>query len=743
MPPILPGTVDGIIGPKSNIQNRASFKLKILSSIPFVVDPFSVFPTTVYNDFSGNISVKMTGVPPQIFLSSFDLLIGSFSVPREQMYPIAGASRSTPSLLLFSILGFNSGSLPMESVCTLQFNGASQFFNITVLPTIPITSVSSVSPTLGSSLGGAVISLTASLFREMVPTQKPRFYVDNNEVTSTVNISGSGIVSDKFSTSVSFIAPQMTEGRRQITIAHPAYLGSNVTFSFVATLPARRVEPLFSNIRRNVNVTLKVLVTNFLDVSSIDIFTNSAADYDAVTTKALIISSVSISRSVSLVTMLLPASISRPIKSQASWIVRDGTAGNATFALTIDADAISLASATPTSVSAYGGNQLNFIVTSFSYDVASRDWTCSFPFSNVSAQSVSRMDSSTVSVQCIAPPYIQAMTASQTVSCALLYQQHLVSNSLPFSLTFSAPPPPSLFFSDGKAEIFADSASVFVRDFVPFNSIDVLRVFIGSFRLTIRNFAVRNGLLQLQFSVSCSDCQCCSGESSILTVSHNQFPMMSSRIQVVVIDPNSPAVVSVNPSIIPASSGTIVEIQVKNFPSTSAVTTVSVGNAASAVAFQVLSEAGSTTTSVRFYSPALPSGSLGYAIRVGDSSSPLVTVAPSTSLALSVSDIIISGQCSLGSLPAFGSITVKCIVNNLPIPSAKGQLEFRYILSNSTVLVSSKNAEFLQTSDTTLSIDLMLPNCADRVFQSLSIRLQILNINFRSLTFFTAFGLVI
>ena len=93
LPSMLPGIINGIIGPKSNTQNRVPFKLNVLSSVPFDVDPFSVSPVIMYADFTGNISVRMTGVPPLVSVSSFDLLINSFSVPRHQIFPVAGSSR--------------------------------------------------------------------------------------------------------------------------------------------------------------------------------------------------------------------------------------------------------------------------------------------------------------------------------------------------------------------------------------------------------------------------------------------------------------------------------------------------------------------------------------------------------------------------------------------------------------------------------------------------------------------------
>jgi hypothetical protein len=56
----------------------------------------------------------------------------------------------------------------------------------------------------------------------------------------------------------------------------------------------------------------------------------------------------------------------RSIASRVSWIVRD-SAGSANFSLTLEAsDVPSLASASPASVSAYGGGQLTFILSTFS-----------------------------------------------------------------------------------------------------------------------------------------------------------------------------------------------------------------------------------------------------------------------------------------------------------------------------------------------------------------------------------------
>jgi len=106
VPSLLPGLVEGAIGPKSNIPNKGVFKLSVVPSVPFAVDPFSVSHPVVYQDFAGNISVQMTGVSPQASIASFSVLIRSFALPRHQVHLITGASRSAISQLRFSIVGF-------------------------------------------------------------------------------------------------------------------------------------------------------------------------------------------------------------------------------------------------------------------------------------------------------------------------------------------------------------------------------------------------------------------------------------------------------------------------------------------------------------------------------------------------------------------------------------------------------------------------------------------------------------
>lgn len=732
VPSILPGIVDGVIGPKSNIPNRGLFRLSVLPSVPFSVDPFSVSHSIVYQDFAGNISVQMTGVSPQASISSFSMLIRSFPLPRHQVHLITGASRSAISQLRFSIFGFVQDSrASFDCVCTVQYVGFSQSFNITVLPTVPSASIVSVSPTFGSTLGGSTVSVAALNFRELLPPLRPRFFINNADKTS--DFTDVRVVSDKFSTFFSFVLPPTTDGINRVIIAHPIYSGSNVSFMLSSVRPVPRAEPLITSIRRGVNVTLRVLVHNLNNVSSMMIFTLPSDDYVASSTSASLVNSLIASPSSIMLTLVLPPAQPRSIVSRVSWIVRE-SAGSANFSFTLEAsDVPSLASVTPASVSAYGGGQLTFIVTSFAYQVLFRDWTCSFPFTNVSVQYIERIDATSVRLQCVAPFNFQAISVSEKVDCSLLYNQATTFHKLPFILTFNAPPSPTMLFADNNARIMANSASVFVRNFAPFNSIDVMRLFIGTLRISIHSFIIRDSVLQLQFALSCTECNCCGGQISRITVSNTQFPMMSVSSSVEVIDPNAPAVLLVDPSVIPASGGIIVEIQVKNFPSTSSVATVAVGGAADSLAFQVVSAVGSSITSVRFFSPALSSGSVGYTIRADGNT--VVAIPSSSPNAIIVSNLIISGQCSEVSLPAFGGVPVNCVVNNLPVPSVQGELEFRYTLSNTTVLHSSKNTQYVLANEKTVSVDLVLPNIADLIVQQVGIRLQILNTNFRSLVF--------
>jgi len=248
---------------------------------------------------------------------------------------------------------------------------------------------------------------------------------------------------------------------------------------------------------------MRVLVHN-LNVSFVHIFTSQSDDYAAATTSASLVNTLIVSPTSIMLTLILPPAQPRSIASRVSWIVRD-SAGSANFSLTLEAsDVPSLASASPASVSAYGGGQLTFIVTSFAYPASSRDWTCSFPFTNVSIQSITQIDATSVRLQCVAPLNFQAISVSEKVDCSLLYNQATNSHKLPFILTFNAPPIPTMLFADNNARIMANSASVFVRNFAPFNSIDAMRLFIGTLRISIHSFIIRDSVLQLQFALRCA-----------------------------------------------------------------------------------------------------------------------------------------------------------------------------------------------------------------------------------------------
>jgi len=415
LPALLPGLVEGKVGPKSNSVNRATFTLEVLSSVPFTVDALSVDPPVVYQDFAGNISIRMTGVPPQVSVTSFHLSLGSFVVPRSQMKVVPGASRSDFSTLLFTISGAVPAASSSALSCILQFSGDSQTFSFTVLPTIPQATLAFVSPTSGSSLGGSVVYVEANQLRELVPPERPRFYVDH--VDCTPQFSVVNVVSDKFTSSVTFVAPNMTHGIRKLTMAHPLHFGSNVTFTFESISPIPEAEPLVSSIRRGANVTMKVLISNFFDLSSL-VFTCSSEEYGNFSSaNASVVRTVTVTASVALVTVVLPAARVKPAKSEVLWIV-EGKSAVANFSLVVEAsDAPFLASFSPVSVFAYGGVQVNFIVTSFGFPVALSDWTCSFSFANVSANSVTPIDSSTVSVLRLA---VECASLCIIPSCFLL-----------------------------------------------------------------------------------------------------------------------------------------------------------------------------------------------------------------------------------------------------------------------------------------------------------------------------------
>lgn len=296
-----------------------------------------------------------------------------------------------------------------------------------MLPTVPSASILSASPTFGSTLGGTTVSVAASNFRELPSPLLPRFFINNVDRTS--GFTNIRVVSDKFSTFVSFVLPPTTDGTHRVVVAHPTHTGSNVSFMFSSVRPVPRAEPLLTSIQRGVNATMRVLVHN-LNVSFVHIFALQSDDYAAATTSASLVNTLIVSPTSIMLTLILPPAQPRSIASRVSWIVRD-SAGSANFSLTLETSNVpSLASASPASVSAYGGGQLTFIVTSFAYPVSSRDWTCSFPFANVSIQSITQIDAASVRLQCVAPFNFQAISVSEKVDCFLLYNQATNSHKL-------------------------------------------------------------------------------------------------------------------------------------------------------------------------------------------------------------------------------------------------------------------------------------------------------------------------
>ena len=167
LPSLSPGQLSAIIHPKSNSRNFASFHVNILSSIPFVIDAFSVAPSVVYQDYSEYISVRATGVNPTATLPNFALVLGSSVISSAQMKLTAAASRTDSSLFQFYVhsLASTAISRPIDIACSLTYIGVTQVFSLTVFPSIPQASIS-VSPSTGTSFGGSSITVVASFLRE-------------------------------------------------------------------------------------------------------------------------------------------------------------------------------------------------------------------------------------------------------------------------------------------------------------------------------------------------------------------------------------------------------------------------------------------------------------------------------------------------------------------------------------------------------------------------------------------------
>jgi hypothetical protein len=159
--------MSAIIHPTSNSRNFASFHVIIFSSIPFVIDAFSVAPSVVYQDYSEYISVRATGVNPTATLPNFALVLGSSVISSAQMKLTAAASRTDSSLFQFYDHSLASTAIyrPIDIACSLTYKGVTQVFSLTVFPSIPQASIS-VSPSTGTSFGGSSITVVASFLRE-------------------------------------------------------------------------------------------------------------------------------------------------------------------------------------------------------------------------------------------------------------------------------------------------------------------------------------------------------------------------------------------------------------------------------------------------------------------------------------------------------------------------------------------------------------------------------------------------
>lgn len=101
MPPLPPGRVSATIRPRSNLQNFASFSMSITSSIPFVLDAFSLSPSVVYQDHDGLISIGATGVFPTATTANFALVLGSSIVNSSHMMLSTASSRTGTSVFRF------------------------------------------------------------------------------------------------------------------------------------------------------------------------------------------------------------------------------------------------------------------------------------------------------------------------------------------------------------------------------------------------------------------------------------------------------------------------------------------------------------------------------------------------------------------------------------------------------------------------------------------------------------------
>jgi hypothetical protein len=317
-------------------------------------------------------------------------------------------------------------------------------------------------------------------------------------------------------------------------------------------------------------------------------------------------------------------------------------------------------------------------------------------------------------------------------SCKLIFASPASSFVFPFELGFLAPARPSISFPES-SQLKSDSAAINVHDFAPFSSISSFRISIGLHRVDIRNFIIRSETsLFLQFSINCADCSCCSGSAVLLTVSHQQFPMMSSSASVFITNPNARSVFSLLPSVLPSTGGENVEIQIRNFPTVSPTSFVSVSLAGAnpVIAYQVDADASGSFSTVHFFSPPVLKGIKGFSVSVDG-----VEQVSGGSFSFSVVDLIVSGFCNPSSVPAFGNVRTSCFVKNLPSPSSPGEVEFSCIWPNNTALASYKDLSLIELGSSVFLVELNLPNVAKLVPILTQFKLQVPTRNFAFLPF--------
>ncbi len=102
---------------------------------------------------------------------------------------------------------------------------------------------------------------------------KPQVFVDGVNVTSA--ITSLKCESDKFQTSVTFLAPPMAAGVRQFLISHPI-VNSSVTFDTHAFVPSPVVILQSCKVLRSVNTMYRLELINFgIDATALIIKANS------------------------------------------------------------------------------------------------------------------------------------------------------------------------------------------------------------------------------------------------------------------------------------------------------------------------------------------------------------------------------------------------------------------------------------------------------------------------------------